>query len=223
MLTSGSFLFSISIFSSWFYIIIPPPPFRLKRGLLQRIFFQDGLILLMGWHIGYRAGVWVLSIPTYFNFCPFLLNMINCRSPSGDQLIFISRNGNSLFVRIWTFSSFTERGGGVVSFIHIYAVDWRCWLPAALSTVYWNFTNQFLYLVLSSFPWTLPDCHLEICRGRLSGLDGLWIFKKVRHNQVHEVTSLHIHVSIYMVGLAPNGNFCWTQKGTEQQISSWTS
>ena len=43
-------------------------------------------------------GVWVLSFPKYFNCCPFLPNTLNCRPPSGDKLIFISLNGNLLFV-----------------------------------------------------------------------------------------------------------------------------
>ena len=55
-------------------------------------------------------GVWVHSFPTYFNCCTFFLNTLNCRSPSGDQLIFISRNGNSSFVTIWTLSSFAGEG-----------------------------------------------------------------------------------------------------------------
>ena len=45
-------------------------------------------------------GVWVISLPTYFNCCPFLLNTLNFSSPSGDRLIFMSINGNSLFVTI---------------------------------------------------------------------------------------------------------------------------
>ena len=36
--------------------------------------------------------VWVHSFMRYFNCCPFPLNMLNCRYPFGDQLIFMSRN-----------------------------------------------------------------------------------------------------------------------------------
>ena len=39
-------------------------------------------------------GVWVISFLSYFNCCPFFLNTPNFKSPSGDQLIFMSRNGN---------------------------------------------------------------------------------------------------------------------------------
>ena len=35
-------------------------------------------------------GVSVLYFPTHFNLCPYPLNTINFRSPTGDQLIFMS-------------------------------------------------------------------------------------------------------------------------------------
>ena len=73
-------------------------------------------------------GVWVISFPTYFNCFTFFLNTPNCRFPSGDQLIFMSRNDNSSFVTILTLSSFA----GVrefSSFVHISASNCRCWLP----------------------------------------------------------------------------------------------
>ena len=51
--------------------------------------------------IGCRAPVvWILYLTKYFNCFPCFLNTLNCKSPSGDQLIFMSRNGNFLFVTI---------------------------------------------------------------------------------------------------------------------------
>ena len=81
----------------------------------------------------WSPGVWVLPIPMYFNCCHFFLNMMNCRPPFRDLLIFTTRNGNLLFITAWTLSSFAGRGG-FVSFVHISAENWRCWLPATLST-----------------------------------------------------------------------------------------
>ena len=75
-------------------------------------------------------GVWVLSLPTYFNCWPFFLNTRNCRFPSGDQLIFISKKGNSSFATAWTRSSFLGVGGFAPS-VQISAVNFRCWFPAA--------------------------------------------------------------------------------------------
>ena len=88
-------------------------------------------------------GVWILTLPTYFNLCPFILNNPNCRSPTRYQLIFIHKNGNFSFVTIWAFSFFAKRGR-LISFVHIYTVNWRCWLPTALSTVCWNSPNKYL-------------------------------------------------------------------------------
>ena len=45
-------------------------------------------------------GVWELPITMYFNLCPFFLNTTNCKSPSGYQTIFISKNGEFSFVAI---------------------------------------------------------------------------------------------------------------------------
>ena len=53
---------------------------RTPKGIAQRI-----------------PGVWVLSLPMYFNCCPFYLKNPNCRSPSGEKLIFISKKGIFLF------------------------------------------------------------------------------------------------------------------------------
>ena len=73
---------------------------------------------------------------------PFL-NTSNYRFPSGDQLIFMSRNGNSSFITIWTRSSFTWVEG-FTSFIHISALNCRCWFPAAVFLVCWNSSSQSL-------------------------------------------------------------------------------
>ena len=88
----------------------------------------------MGLHVRYRI---------CGTFCPFLLNTPNCKSTSGDQLIFLSNNENLSLNMIWTLSYFTE-GGRFVSFVHISAVNWMCWLTAALYTIWWKTTNQYL-------------------------------------------------------------------------------
>ena len=98
-------------------------------------------------------GVWVIYLLTCFNCCPFLLNTLNCNPPSGDQLIIMSRNGNSSFVTIWTLSSFSGVGE-FFSVVHISAVNCRCWFTAALITVWWNLSMQpkvaFLTLICIS-------------------------------------------------------------------------
>ena len=43
-------------------------------------------------------GVWLLLFQMYSNCCPFFLNPLDCRSPSRDQLIFMSMNQNLSFV-----------------------------------------------------------------------------------------------------------------------------
>ena len=96
-------------------------------------------------------GVWVLSFPTYFNGCPFFLNTLNCKSPAGDLLVFMSRNRNSSFVTIWTLSLFVGVGE-LSSVVHIYAVNFRCWFYAALFTVCWNYYSQSLTSLAILFP-----------------------------------------------------------------------
>ena len=39
-------------------------------------------------------GVWVLPFSEYFNCCPFFLNVLNYRFPSGDHIMCMSRKGN---------------------------------------------------------------------------------------------------------------------------------
>ena len=39
-------------------------------------------------------GVWVLHFPTYFNCCPFFLDIPNFWSSLGDQLVFMSSKAN---------------------------------------------------------------------------------------------------------------------------------
>ena len=121
-------------------------------------------------------GVWVLTIPAYFNWCPFFLNTPNCRSPSGYHLILISNNGNSLFVTIWTLFYFAEGGGSCHSSKF---PQWSggvgfpptCPLPAETPlTNYWA-------LVRSSFPWTPPYRHLNRCCVSFSVSEGFWHFQ----------------------------------------------
>ena len=77
-------------------------PFILKEGFCEMSFARrfktpDGIARRV-------PGVLVLPILTYFKYCPFFLDMLNCRSPSGDQLIFISRNGEGachLSIFLW--------------------------------------------------------------------------------------------------------------------------
>ena len=110
-------------------------------------------------------GVWVLPIATYFIFCPYFLNTLICRFPFGYQIIFISRNGNFLFVTTWILSSFVGRGG-FISFINL--LRWLgvvgFLLPCPLFAA--NKLTNFLCLVHSSLPLTVPDRHIDICCGR---------------------------------------------------------
>ena len=57
--------------------------------------------------------LWVLSLLTYFNYWTFFLKTPNCRSPSGEQLTFISKNGNSL-------TRFKRSRGFIRVSLHIY-------------------------------------------------------------------------------------------------------
>ena len=91
-------------------------------------------------------GVWILSCPTYFNCCPFPLKTPNCRPPSGDHIILMSINRNALVVTIWTRSSFAGVGDFTL-FVHISAVNCRCWFPATMFLVCWNSSNQYLILL----------------------------------------------------------------------------
>ena len=117
------------------------PPHNEGR-IFVRWVSQGGSWILMVSRVGY-LGVWVLSCPMYFNFCPFFLKTLNYRSPYGDELIFMSRNGNSLFVATWNISSFAG-SGRLTSVVRISAVKWRCWFPADMFTVFWNSSNQCL-------------------------------------------------------------------------------
>ena len=73
-------------------------PLRMKGGFCEVSFARqlrnpDGIVRRV-------LGVWVLYFLTYFICCPFSLKTLNCRSPYWDQLIFMPRNGNSLFITI---------------------------------------------------------------------------------------------------------------------------
>ena len=127
-------------------------------------------------------GVWVITTLTYFNCCPFSLNTPNYMPPSGDQLIFISKNVNSSFFTIWTFPSFAEGWGwGLLCHSSIFPKwngDVGCPPPCTLSTKT-LLTNSWS-LIRSYFPWTPSDHHFDICCGRLSGLEGLCTFQTGR-------------------------------------------
>ena len=96
-------------------------------------------------------GAWVLIFPIYFNWCPFFLNIPNSRTPSGNQLIFMSRKGNLSAVHIWTLYLFSW-GGRFLLFFHMFAVNCRCWSPAYLFTLCWNSYNQSLISWTFLFP-----------------------------------------------------------------------
>ena len=124
-------------------------PFRTKRGVLRRWVYQGGLVLLM-WS---RVGYWVFGcfpcqrtlllslIPEYSKF------HIPLRGPEH----FISKKYDSSFVTIWNLSFFSDRANFSL-FIHISAVNWGCWFPYALSTICWNFANQYLIYCTPLFP-----------------------------------------------------------------------
>ena len=70
--------------------------FGAKAILLLLCYQQD--VKSEEYKMDISIGVWVLSFPTYLNCCPFFLNMLNCRSPSGDQIIFMYSNRNTSFI-----------------------------------------------------------------------------------------------------------------------------
>ena len=124
-------------------------PIRIKGGfcevsLARRFMNPDGI----AWRV---PAVWVLFFPMYFNCCPFFLTTLNCRSPSMEQPIFMPRNGNLSFVTTWTLSSFVGRGV-FTSIVHIYALKWRCWLPATMFTICWKSSYQSLIYFTFFFP-----------------------------------------------------------------------
>ena len=86
--------------------------FRMKNRFIRKVTFSrlfrtpDGIMCRV-------TGVWVIPLLTYFNFCPFFLNTPNYKSPSGEQIIFISRRENSLFATIRILSFFIEGGKGL--------------------------------------------------------------------------------------------------------------
>ena len=108
-------------------------PFRMENGFARGDFSRK---FRTPNRITRRVPVaWVLPLPTYFNCCPFFPNTLNCNPLSGDQLIFISRKSNFSFAMVLTLSYFSERGRSV-SFFHVSAVNFKFWLPVALSTVF---------------------------------------------------------------------------------------
>ena len=146
-------------------------------------------------------GVWVLSLPTYFNCCPFFLKTPNCRSPSGYQLIFISKKGNSSSVMIWTGSSFLGVGG-FASSVHISAVNFRCWFPAAKFTVCWNFSSQsFISLFFLSLEKP-QGLHIDRCRGILLVEKLGWLFRKGKRRLGLPGMHIRIRQSLILVLLS---------------------
>ena len=152
--------------------------------------------------------------------------MLNCRPPSGNQLVFISKNGNSSFVTTWTLYYFTWRRR-FVSVVHISTVNWRCWLPSALSNVCWNSAIQSLSLVRFSFSWIILVSHLDICRGRLSGLEETWIFQKGKTQPVQLGNPIHIHQLLTLVLLFCSHGTCITLRqkrlGSSSFLSGWSA
>ena len=117
-----SIIFFVNI-RFWYWNIYNPPivgKTEVARSTSKRAFAQSGYTLstLLEWKMGLREsgfarqfrtpngttcrvpGVWEITLPTYFNFWYFFPKTHNCRSPSGDQLIFMSRNGNVLFATV---------------------------------------------------------------------------------------------------------------------------
>ena len=115
-LPQGLFFFVKVRFSSWNFHNCPivrwiggdRPDFR-------RVFVWSGYTLstLSEWKLGFRKvsfawrfrtadgiarripNVWVLPLPTHFNWFSWFIKTPNYRSPSRDQLVFISRKVNS--------------------------------------------------------------------------------------------------------------------------------
>ena len=165
------------------------------------------------------SGVWKLPFPAYFLCCPFILITLNCRSPSGDQLIFMSKNGNSSFFTTWTLSYFAGRGD-FASVVHIYVVNWNCWFPASLFTVSWNSSNQYFISLHYRFPWTLLGRHLDRYHGRLQGLENPWLSQKGKTQPSWLEKLIHIHQYLTLVLLFFRNGICITLR---QRRLGWIS
>ena len=96
-------------------------PLHNKKRVFARWFLQGGFRLLMGSRVRYQVWGYLPFWRTLIAVI-FFLNALNFRSPSGDQLLFISKNSNSSFITIWTLSSFANRVR-ILSFFHFYAVN----------------------------------------------------------------------------------------------------
>ena len=96
-------------------------------------------------------GVWVLTFSSYFNCCPFYLDIPNLISPPGDQLMFKSRKRNLSEKQVWALSFFSE-GNISKSFVHISTVTWRCWFNSALFTIFCNQPTNIYSLELFTEP-----------------------------------------------------------------------
>ena len=123
--------------------------------------------------------MWVISFLTYFNCCPAFLTRLKFSSPSGVHLLFHVKEREFVFRHNLNPVLFRLRGGGSSGF-QISAVNYRCWFPAALSTVCWNSSNQsFISFTLSCL---LTPLNRHPCRRRgiLLGGNALWTFQKVK-------------------------------------------
>ena len=78
--------------------------------------------------------VWVMPFLEYFNCCPFFVNVLNYRFPSGDHIMFMSRKGDILDVLILNLY-FLSEVYRFVSFVHIYDVNCRCYFYTTLPDI----------------------------------------------------------------------------------------
>ena len=125
--------------------------FHNEKRVCARWILQGRLGVLMGLRIRYRVcgyfHWWRTSISVPFTE----YSKLQPPPPPRDQIIFISKKGNELFVTIWTLY-FLSEGGRFVSFVHIFEVNGSCWLPASLFNVCWNYSNQSLIYCTLFFP-----------------------------------------------------------------------
>ena len=206
LLKSGSCLFSISIFS---YLFFHNSPIVRKIGgtssALRRAFAWSGQILSNSseWKEVLREVVFarwfknpdgnvrrvpvvrVIPILTYFNFCPFSWIC---------QIIDFPKETSSFsypIMGICRWSRFEpcpplQRGDGSCHLSIIPQWTGVVVVPTPFPLSSENLLTNSWSLVFSSFPWTPPVRHINICCGRLSGSEGFGLFKQVRRNHVGE-------------------------------------
>ena len=85
--------------------------------------------------------VWVILLPGYLNCCHFFLKTKNCRSPSEDQLVFISRKVN-LSVALFNLCPYFQMGGGSCHFsiLSWWIVGGGC--PQLHPLFFWNHSTN---------------------------------------------------------------------------------